>query len=66
MKTKAESTNITCNRCQHEDTWSDLTPPYIKWEWSELSQGGKSAAGIVFDLCPMCTREVKAWIKNGR
>lgn len=54
-------TEVTCNRCAHEDKWLPSTPDYLKLEWSSLAQGE-----VDFDLCPSCTREVKAWIRNGR
>ena len=55
---------VTCNRCSHEDTWSSETPEYLKFEWGRFEQGEMNET--VFDLCPACTREVKAWIRNGR
>ena len=55
---------VTCNRCSHEDTWSDETPEYLKFEWGVFNQGQMNE--VSFDLCPACTREVKAWIRNGR
>lgn len=55
---------VTCNRCGHEDRWTDETPEYLKFEWGRFEQGVKGI--VTFDLCPACTREVKAWIRNGR
>lgn len=52
---------VTCNRCSHEDVWVPETPEYLKFEWGKITQGK-----VDFDLCPSCTREVKAWIRNGR
>lgn len=68
MKYHKISTVVTCSRCSCEDEWTEVTPDYLKWEWSELSQGSNEdgCQKIVFDLCPACTREVKAWIRNGR
>lgn len=65
---------VTCNRCAHEDEWLEETPDYLRYEWSELTLGGKdiqldepkTTQRVRFDLCPACTREVKAWIRNGR
>ena len=68
MKHHKTSTTVICNRCSHEDSWSEITPEHLKWEWSELSQGSDESGHqkILFDLCPACTREVKVWIRNGR
>lgn len=60
----SETTTVTCNRCAYEDVWIPETPDYIKWEWSEFSQGDK--ASVRMDICPRCTREMKNWIRNGR
>ncbi len=62
------ATTVTCNRCNYEDNWVPETPEYIKWEWSEFSQGEKvdGHKKITMDLCPKCTREIKNWIRNGR
>lgn len=57
-------TLVTCNRCGHEDTWSSETPDYLRLEWSRLDYFYSTVNG--FELCPACTREVKAWIRNGR
>lgn len=55
---------VTCNRCRHEDMWTSDTPDYLKFEWGRFEQVYTGAAS--FDLCPVCTREVKAWIRNGK
>ena len=67
-KTFSNTTKVTCNRCAHEDVWIPETPDYIKWEWSEFTQGNENNGHkkIVMDICPKCTREVKSWIRNGR
>jgi hypothetical protein len=67
-KTFSNTTKVTCNRCAHEDVWIPETPDYIKWEWSEFTQGNENNGHkkIVMDICPKCTREVKTWIRNGR
>lgn len=59
---------VECNRCAHEDLWINETPAYMKWEWGELfiGQEDEHHKHIRFDLCPACTREIKAWIRNGR
>jgi hypothetical protein len=59
-----EIVEVTCNRCGHEDNWIPETPAYIRFEWGQFSQGDSSA--VRMDLCPPCTREIKAWIRNGR
>lgn len=68
MKDIRTNTLVTCNRCRHEDIWGEETPEYLRWEWSELVIGydDEHHRSRVFDLCPACTREVKAWIGNGR
>ena len=67
-KTSSNTTKVTCNRCAHEDVWIPETPDYMKWEWSEFTQGNENNGHkkIVMDICPKCTREVKSWIRNGR
>ncbi len=67
-KTFSNTTKVTCNRCAHEDVWITETPDYMKWEWSEFTQGNENNGHkkIVMDMCPKCTREVKTWIRNGR
>ena len=59
-----EIVEITCNRCGKGDSWAPETPDYIRFEWGQFSQGDSST--VKMDLCPSCTREVKAWIRNGR
>lgn len=67
-KVVRDTTTVTCNNCGYEDIWIPETPDYIKWEWSEFSQGEKvnGHKKIILDLCPRCTREIKNWIRNGR
>lgn len=68
MKEVRVNTLVTCNRCGHEDIWRTETPDYLKWEWAEMVIGydDEHHRASTFDLCPACTREVKAWIRNGR
>lgn len=68
MKEVRVNTLVTCNRCDHEDIWSTETPKYLTWEWAEvkIGQDDEHHSSSLFDLCPACTREVKAWIRNGR
>lgn len=63
---KENALKVVCSRCGHEDLWTSKTPQYLKWEWAEVQMGRQYEEGIAFDLCPACTREVKAWIRNGR
>lgn len=67
-KVVKETTLVTCNRCGYEDEWIPETPDYIKWEWSEFSQGEEIEGHkkISMDLCRKCTMEIKNWIRNGR
>lgn len=64
VRTVKETVEVTCNRCGHTDNWVPETPAYARFEWGEFSQGDHST--VRMDLCPPCTREVKAWIRNGR
>ena len=64
-KTYKTSTEIICNRCGYSDNWVEGTPDYLKWEWSEVLLGGDKYP-IRMDMCPSCTREIKAWIRNGK
>ncbi len=67
MRKEEHVVKVTCNRCGHEDEWTDDTPNYLKAEWSDLCIGGEAMdTPPVFDLCPACTREIKVWIRNGR
>lgn len=65
-KVVKDAVAVTCNRCGYEDLWDSFTPDYLKWEWGEFSQGEEGKGRISVDLCPICTREVKNWIRNGR
>jgi len=64
MKVIREIVNVTCNRCGHEDVWFPETPNYLKYEWGQFTQLYETS--VKMDLCPPCTREVKAWIRNGK
>lgn len=67
VKQELYITRVTCNRCGYEVEYPENMPDYLKAEWSEVCIGPEaSLEPPVFDLCPSCTREVKAWIRNGR
>jgi hypothetical protein len=68
IKIVKQTEEVTCNRCGYQDVWIPETPDYMKWEWSEFTQGNGDSGykKIVMDICPKCTREVKTWIRNGR
>lgn len=67
-KSVSETVAVTCDRCGYESIWIPETPGYMRWEWSEFTQGEDidGHKKIRMDLCYKCTSEIKNWIRNGR